>query len=442
MLPSLTLLVSRANSLSGECLLPGDKSISHRALIFSAISENRVTIDNLLVAEDVLATQEALKSLGVQVVCDEQSGQRTVVGVGLGGLSRPLKAINLGNSGTSIRLLAGLLSAQPFESVCIGDASLSKRPMGRVITPLRRMGAQISGVVSDKMVTAPLKIVGVPRLKGISYDLPMPSAQVASAILLAGLYAEGNTRVSGLGIARDHTQRMLSYFGYQSLVEQKDAVCIKGGGRLLGRDIIVPGDFSSAAFFIVAASIIPGSDVVFRKVGVNPGRTGLLTILKAMGADITLFNPCLLGDEPAADIRVRFAKLSGVRVPDEWVAAAIDEFPVLMVAAACATGVTIIRGAKELRVKECDRIQVMIAGLNSLGVKAVEYPDGARIEGGSLIKGGVVDSKGDHRIAMAFAVLGALVDTQLTVTGASSIATSFPQFVTFARQLGFVVTLQ
>lgn len=428
---------SKTAALFGDFYVPGDKSISHRALIFSAISIKRVKINNLLLSDDVLATMGALRSLGIHIELNSAQGNCSVEGVGLHGLKKPSAILNMGNSGTSMRLLTGLLSAQSFESICIGDSSLSNRPMGRVIDPLSLMGASISGVEKEGKITPPLHIQAASRLQGVKYRLPVASAQVATAILLAGLYAEGTSEVSSLGGARDHTLRMLSWFHYPFFEWQGDSVKIKGGGSLCANELSIPGDFSSASFFIVATVITPDSEVVFRRVGMNPGRIGLMAILKLMGADIVLFNEQQICGEPVADIQVKYSKhLKGVNVPVAMVASMIDELPVLMVAATCAAGCTRIKGAAELRFKESDRIHAMVTGLMKLGVCVHEYPDGVLIEGGRPLKGGQVNSFGDHRIAMALLMLGGVTQREVTVRNCTSIATSFPDFLAFSQQMG------
>jgi 3-phosphoshikimate 1-carboxyvinyltransferase len=354
-----------------------------------------------------------------------------VHGVGLHGLVAPAAPLDCGNAGTGMRLLAGLLAGQPFDSVLTGDASLSRRPMGRVIEPLVRMGACIG---SDGGLP-PLRIRGGQALHGIDYDLPVASAQVKSALLLAGLYARGETRIREPHPTRDYTERMLRAFGWPIAFAPGEAR-LTGDHRLLATDVSVPADFSSAAFFVVAATLVPGSDLLLRRVGLNPRRTGLLQALRAMGADIIESGLDEQGGEPVADLRVRHAPLRGIEVPEALVPDMIDEFPVLFVAAACAQGTTVVRGAAELRVKESDRIATMAQGMRTLGIDVEETPDGAVIRGGRL-HGGSVTSHGDHRVAMAFAVAGQRADGEVRIGDVANVATSFPGFDALARDCGF-----
>lgn len=420
--------------IKGVCRVPGDKSISHRAVILGAIAQGITQVDGFLEGLDCLATLAAFKQMGVQIE-GPVDNKLIIHGVGKQGLSAPKEPIDLGNSGTSMRLLAGLLSAQPFDSVLIGDASLMTRPMARIITPLTRMGAKIEG---SKENTAPLKISGGQSLVGIHYDCPVMSAQVKSSILLAGIYAEGDTSVSEMGVTRDHTERMLTTFGYPIKKSDRN-VGLHGGGELTAVDVVIPSDISSAAFFMVAASISPGSNLLIKNVGINPTRLGVIPILQLMGADIKLVNKRVCGDEPVADIAVKHAPLEGIEIPLEYVSSAIDEFPALFIAAAAANGQTVLKGAKELRVKESDRIASMVAGLVTLGINAEPLEDGAVIEGGQ-IKGGVIDSFGDHRIAMAFTIAGLIAEKRITVTGCDQVLTSFPGFVSLAQTLGMTIS--
>jgi 3-phosphoshikimate 1-carboxyvinyltransferase len=368
-------------------------------------------------------------------------GRVTVYGVGLNGLTQPPGPLYVGNSGTSIRLLAGLLSGQAFDTELRGDASLTARPMGRVANPLAEMGA----VIETSEGKPPMVIRGGHTLKGVKYALPVASAQVKSCMLLAGLYAEGETCVVEPAPTRDHTERMLRGFGYDVSTRQLDKVsreiCVKGGGVLKGSKIDVPADISSAAFFMVAASIVPGSDLVLEHVGINPTRVGIVNILTQMGADIELTNDRVVGGEPVADIRVRYAPLKGINIPEEQVPLAIDEFPALFVAAACAEGRTVLTGAEELRVKESDRIQAMADGLQTLGVKAEATPDGMIIDGGPM-GSGTIDSLGDHRIAMSFAVAALRAQGEIKIQNCANVATSFPNFVELASQVGMSVQVQ
>ena len=398
--------------------------------MLGALAEGTTQVSGFLEAEDSLATLAAFRAMGVLIEGPED-GRVTIHGVGMGGLSVPEAPLDLGNSGTSMRLLSGLLAGQHFDSVLTGDRSLTKRPMKRVINPLREMGAQID---SSEQGTAPLKIRGGASLSAINYTMPMASAQVKSCVLLAGLYSDGETRVTEPAPTRDHTERMLAGFGYPVRREGATAI-ISGGGRLTATTIDVPSDISSAAFFLVGASIATGSDLILNHVGVNPTRTGVIDILRLMGADIEVINQRLVGGEPVADLRVRSAPLRGIAIPEALVPLAIDEFPVLFVAAACAEGTTILTGAEELRVKESDRIQVMADGLSIIGIDAQSTEDGIVIQGGA-IAGGEVDSGGDHRIAMAFSIAALRSEGPVTVTDCDNVNTSFPGFVELASRLG------
>ncbi|MEP5765240.1 MAG: 3-phosphoshikimate 1-carboxyvinyltransferase, partial [Halieaceae bacterium] len=367
--------------------------------------------------------------------------QVVIHGVGLHGLSAPAGPIDLGNSGTSIRLMSGLLAGQAFASELSGDASLCGRPMGRVITPLRQMGADIAG---DEAGRPPLKIGGGASLKGIHYDLPMASAQVKSCVLLAGLYAEGETSVTEPAVTRDHTERMLRGFGCEVSRDEQGVIRVQSGATLTAMDIEVPADISSAAFFLVAASIAPGSDLVLNHVGINPTRIGIINLLRLMGADIELLDVREVGGEPVADIQVRAAQLRGIDVPAAEIPLAIDEFPALFVAAACAEGRTVLRGAEELRVKESDRIAAMAEGLQTLGVTVEVLEDGIIIDGfgprGSFT-GGVINSHHDHRIAMSFAIAALRASAEIRVREADNVATSFPGFDALARGLGLQISV-
>ena len=423
-------------SLRGNIRVPGDKSISHRSIMLGAIAEGTTYISGFLEGEDALATLNSFKAMGVNII-GPYKGEVSVHGVGMNGLSSPKDPLYLGNSGTSVRLLAGLLSGQNFDTTLVGDDSLSVRPMGRVVDPLTLMGANIS----SKDGLLPLQIKGGDSLTGLNYHLPMASAQVKSAILLAGLYADGKTSITEPAPTRDHTERMLSGFGYT--VEKNDSkISIFGGGKLRSCLIDVPADISSAAFFMVAASIVPGSDIVLRHVGINPTRTGVIDILKLMGADITVSNMKDVGGEPVGDIRIRYTELNGIEIPVNLVPLAIDEFPVILVAASFATGTTVLKGAEELRVKESDRIQAMVDGLNLIGVDIEGTADGAIVNGGlvnSQINELEVNSFHDHRIAMAFAVAGLRVESKLVINDCDNVATSFPNFTDLANSIGFAI---
>jgi 3-phosphoshikimate 1-carboxyvinyltransferase len=419
--------------LRGEIVVPGDKSISHRAVMLASLATGTSRIRGFLEGEDTRATARVFARMGVQIDAPS-AGERIVHGVGLHGLRAADGPLDCGNAGTAMRLLCGLLAGQSFDSTLVGDASLSRRPMRRVTEPLARMGACIE---TGPDGTPPLHIHGGRHLQGIDYASPMASAQVKSAVLLAGLYAAGETGVTEPRPTRDYTERMLAAFGWPVAFEP-GRVRLSGGQVLRAIDIDVPADFSSAAFFIVAATLVPGSEWVLRGVGMNPRRTGLLHVLRAMGAEIAEENRHDAGGEPVADLIVRHASLHGIEVPAEHVADMIDEFPVLFVAAACAKGVTTIRGAAELRVKESDRIAVMAAGLQALGARIEEIPDGAVVEGGGL-HGGTVDAHGDHRCAMAFAMAGAVADGPVTIHDCAHVATSFPGFIELARGCGLSV---
>ena len=426
-------IVSPSATLRGHLQVPGDKSISHRAIMLGALADGVTRIGGFLEGEDCLATLQAFRAMGVAIE-GPQDGGIVIQGVGLHGLQAPRQPLYMGNSGTSMRLLAGLLAGQTFASVLSGDASLNRRPMKRVTEPLSRMGARIATTLAG---TAPLQIQGNPALQGIDYTLSVASAQVKSCLLLAGLYAQGRTCVTEPAPTRDHTERMLVGFGYP-LERQQQRVCLHGGGHLRACTLEIPADISSAAFFLVGASIAPHADIVLENVGVNPTRAGVITLLRQMGADITLLNERQAGGEPVADIRVRSAPLHGIRIPAELVPLAIDEFPALFIAAACARGETVLTGAEELRVKESDRIQVMADGLQTLGIAARPTPDGMIISGGTLT-GGVIDSQGDHRIAMAFAMAALRAQGTLRIQDCANVNTSFPGFVELARDAGLTI---
>jgi len=415
--------------VAGDIRVPGDKSISHRAVLLGAVAEGTTDIDGFLEGEDCLATLAALTALGVAVE-RPGPGKVRIHGAGLGGLRAPSAALDLGNSGTSMRLLSGLLAGQGFDSILIGDASLMSRPMERVAAPLRRMGAD----VSTNEGRPPVAIRGSRALRGMEHRLEVPSAQVKSALLLAGIQAEGRTIVREPGISRDHTERMLGAFGVP--VSRDDgAVAVEGRARLQGTHVDVPGDFSSAAFFIVAALVAAREPLRILGVGVNPTRTALIDILRMMGADIRMHRLSEIGGEPRADIEVRPGDLHGIRVPEAFVPVAMDELPVLFAAAAVAEGETVVTGAGELRVKESDRLTAMARGLTALGVGVEKRLDGLRIHGGR-IGGGKVDSRGDHRIAMSFAVLGARAQAPVEIDDVGNVATSFPGFTALARSAG------
>lgn len=422
-----------ARALRGEVAVPGDKSISHRAIMLSALAGGTSRLRGFLEGEDTRATARIFARMGVRIEAPA-AGERIVHGVGLHGLRAPDGMLDCGNSGTAMRLLCGVLAGQAFDSTMTGDESLSKRPMRRVTDPLARMGAVIE-TGSDG--TPPLHVRGGRTLCGIDFASPIASAQVKSAVLLAGLYAEGVTSVTEPRPTRDYTERMLHAFGWPIAFEPGKAR-LSGGHALRATDVDVPADFSSAAFFIVAAAIVPGSELTLRGIGMNPRRTGLLHVLRLMGADIVEESQREAGGEPVADLAVRCAPLRGIEVPVEHVADMIDEFPALFVAAACADGITTIRGAEELRVKESDRIAVMAAGLRALGARIEETPDGAVIEGGTL-HCGTVESHGDHRCAMSFAMAGAVAAGGIRIADCANVATSFPGFVELANGCGLAL---
>jgi 3-phosphoshikimate 1-carboxyvinyltransferase len=425
--------VTPGGRLNGRLRVPGDKSISHRSIMLGSLAEGETRVSGFLEGEDSLATLAAFRAMGVNIE-GPQAGRVRIQGVGLHGLTAPAEALYLGNSGTSMRLMSGLLAGQAFDVTLTGDASLSGRPMQRVVRPLTAMGARIDATAAG---TAPLQVHGEVSLHAIDYDMPVASAQVKSAILLAGLYASGTTCVREPAPTRDHTERMLAGMGYPVLREP-GRVCLEGGHVLHGIDIDIPADISSAAFFLVGASIAPGSDLLLEHVGMNPTRTGVIDILRRMGADIVVSNARDVGGEPVADLRVRSAPLRGIEIPPELVPLAIDEFPVIFVAAACAQGRTVLTGAEELRVKESDRIQVMADGLNTLGIDAVATADGMQIEGGSP-GGGCVASHGDHRIAMAFSMAALRSQVAIEIRDCANVNTSFPDFVGQARQAGISI---
>jgi len=409
--------------------VPGDKSISHRALMLGGIARGRTRISGFLAGADCLATLAAMQAMGVAVQ-RERPTEVVVDGLGLQGLHAPSGPLDLGNSGTAMRLMTGLLCGQPFDSVLTGDASLTARPMQRVITPLQAMGAAIDSHDGRP----PLTVRGRRALHGIDYALPVASAQVKSALLLAGLQAAGVTRVVEPAVTRDHTERMLRAMGVE-VVTDGARIEIAGGQQPAGCDVRVPADLSSAAFPMLAALIAADADLTIRDVGVNPTRTGVIEILRAMGADIRLENPRRFGDEPVADLRVRASGLTGGAVDAGLVSLAIDEFPVLFVAAAAASGSTEFTGIGELRVKESDRIAAMAAGLRALGIDVEESDDGAVVHGGRF-RGGIVESRGDHRIAMALTVAATVAAAQVTVRDVDAVDTSFPGFADCLRSLG------
>ncbi len=417
-------------AVRGRVRVPGDKSISHRSVMLGGIAEGRTEVSGFLASADCLATLEAFRAMGVRVDRHTETSL-TVHGRGLHGLQAPTQVLDMGNAGTAIRLSMGLLAGQKFESTLTGDSSLRSRPMERVARPLRMMGADL--LTTDGK--PPVTVRPVSQLNGIDYALPVASAQVKSAILLAGLYAQGVTQVTEPAPTRDHSERMLRGFGVQ-IETSGPRVRLAGGQKLTGARIEVPGDISSAAFFLVAGCLAGAEDFVVENVGVNPTRTGILDILKLMGADLTVHARPAQGGEPVADIQLRRSNLKGIQVPESLVPLAIDELPVLFIAAAGAQGETVFTGAAELRVKESDRLAVMAEGLTRLGARNELAPDGIRIEGGRRLQGGEVDSHGDHRIAMSFAVASLLCDGTIQVRDTENVGTSFPGFVATARGCG------
>ena len=435
---SITYIAQPGGILTGSIRVPGDKSMSHRSIMLGSLSEGCTIVSGFLQGEDSLATLKAFQSMGVDISGPDEQGKVVINGVGMQGLKAPDDAIDLGNSGTSMRLLTGLLASQGFNITLTGDHSLSSRPMKRVTDPVKQMGAVIESMANG---TAPLKIKShkSSKLNGIEYTLPMASAQVKSCVLLAGLYAQGKTCVTEPAPTRDHTERMLQGFGYQldieNLDEQRSRICLEGGGKLTACDIDVPADISSSAFFMVGASIAEGSDLSLQHVGINPTRIGIINILQQMGADITLSNEQVVGGEPVADIRIRSAQLKGIHIPEDQVPLAIDEFPAISIAAACAQGQTILSGAEELRVKESDRIQAMIDGLQILGIDCEGTRDGMIINGGKLTSG-TVESLGDHRIAMSFAMAALRSSGEIKINDCANVNTSFPNFIDLAKSCG------
>ena len=430
-------IARKGRPLQGSLVIPGDKSVSHRAVMFAALADGTSTIDGFLEGEDTRATARIFSQMGARMETPSPS-RRVVHGVGIDGLQAPQGELDCGNAGTGMRLIAGVLAGQAFDSVLIGDESLSRRPMRRVTGPLAQMGARIDTQADG---TPPLHVHGGQPLKGIAFASPVASAQVKSAVLLAGLYADGETSVVEPHPTRDYTERMLAAFGVE-IEYSPGKARLRGGQRLRATDIVVPADFSSAAFFLVAASIIPGSELRLQQVGLNPRRTGLLHALRLMGADITEENPAEQGGEPVADLVVRHAPLKGARIPEALVPDMIDEFPALFVAAAAAEGQTVVTGAAELRVKESDRLAAMATGLRTLGVQVDETEDGATIHGGAVLGSGTIESHGDHRIAMAFAIAGQLTDGEVRINDVANVATSFPGFDSLAGGAGFGLTAE
>lgn len=432
---ALTWKSSPVSALEGALRVPGDKSISHRAIMLGALAEGRTEVSGFLEGEDCLATMHAFQAMGVPIAHHGQ-GRVSIDGQGLHGLKAPAQVLDVGNSGTSMRLMAGVLAGQAFDSVLVGDNSLMKRPMRRVTEPLALMGASIETTESG---TAPLRIQGRP-LQGIDYTLPVASAQLKSCLLLAGLYAKGETRITEIGISRDHSERMLGGFGVQ-IAQSGATLSIRGGQTLRGCEVVVPGDVSSAAFFIVAALIAERGEVLIENVGMNPTRSAVVEILQMMGGKILIENAREAGGEPVADLRVCASALQGIEIPKHLVPIAIDEFPILFVAAACAEGETLAGDLAELRVKESDRLAAMEAGLKVLGVDCQAGQDSMRIrgKGGTAFSGGVIDSLGDHRIAMSFAVAALRSAAAIEIRDCDNVATSFPNFRDLAQGIGMQI---
>jgi 3-phosphoshikimate 1-carboxyvinyltransferase len=431
---SLRFSVQPGGRLRGRIRMPGDKSVSHRAVMLGALAEGVTEVTGFLDGEDCLRTLQAFRAMGVDIERRSQTAL-SLRGAGLHGLKPPTGDLDLGNSGTSMRLMAGILSGQAFDSSLTGDESLRHRPMKRVTVPLMQMGACID---TSETGTAPLRIHGGQALHGIAYVMPVASAQVKSCLLLAGLYAEGETSVTEPAPSRDHTERMLAGFGY-AVSRSGARVALRGGGKLEARPVAVPGDISSAAFFLVGAAVVPGSELIIENVGVNPTRTGVIEILRLMGAEIEVLGARENSGEPVADLRVRGRGLKGIRIPAALVPLAIDEFPAIFVAAACAEGETLLMGAEELRVKESDRIAVMAEGLRSVGIGAEPAADGIRIRGGQL-GGGRIASHGDHRVAMAFAMAALRATKPLQIDDCANVNTSFPGFAALAAQAGLAIS--
>jgi len=428
-MPMKTLQIKPAKKLSGEISVQGDKSISHRAVILGSIAEGTTRVTNFLPSEDCIRTIKAFEAMGINI----EMNRNTLIinGKGLNGLTEPNDVMDMRNSGTSARLLCGLLSGQPFFSVMTGDSSLRRRPMKRIAEPLRMMGAAIWGRGGGDFL--PMCIKGS-ETEGITYKLPVASAQVKSAILFAGLYAKGRTSVEEITTSRDHTERMMDYFGI-NLERKGTTIIVEGGERPSARNVDVPGDISAAAFFMVGASIVSDSDVVIKDVGINPTRTGIIDILMKMGASIEILNQRKMGAEPAGDIRIKSALLKGVEIKGDIIPRCVDELPVICIAAAVAEGETVIKDASELRVKESDRIAVMAECLSRVGVEVETYPDGIRIKGGRGFKGTVCNSHGDHRIAMSMAIAGLITEGEMTIEDTECINTSFPEFEETLRKL-------
>jgi len=422
-------IVNQAKQLTGKITVPGDKSISHRAIMISSLAKGDSNIEGFLRADDCIRTIDCFRKMGIEI--DFEDGVVTVKGKGLLGLHEPLDVFDVGNSGTTIRLLVGILAGQKFHATLTGDESIRRRPMGRVIEPLKKMGAVIHGRQRDTL--APLTIIGR-ELKGISYEMPVASAQVKSAVLMAGLYAKGITTIIEKESTRDHTERMLEYFGAAIKRDDKN-ISVEGEGELKAKKIFVPGDISSASFLMVAASIVPGSDILISNVGVNPGRTGIIDVLHRMGANIEVTNERILSNEPVADISIKYSELNAIELSGSIIPRIIDEIPIIAVAATQARGKTVIKGAEELRFKESDRIKTTVHELKRLGANIEESRDGIVIYGPSKLKKGICQSYGDHRIAMISAIAGLVASDQTMVEKVECIETSFPAFAATINSL-------
>jgi 3-phosphoshikimate 1-carboxyvinyltransferase len=422
-------IVNQAEQLQGEVKVPGDKSISHRAAMIGSIAKGDTRIENFLRSDDCMRTIDCFRKMGIEI--DFEDGTVIVKGKGLTGLHEPTDVFDVGNSGTTMRLITGILAGQKFHSTLTGDETIRRRPMGRVVEPLKKMGAVIHGRQRDNL--APLVIIGK-DLRGIIYEMPMASAQVKSAVLLAGLYARGTTTVVEKEPTRDHTERMLEYFG-AAIKREGKSISIEGGNEFSGKKVSVPGDISSAAFLMVAASIVPGSDILIRDVGVNPGRTGIIDVLHRMGAGIEVKNERILSNEPVADISVRFSQLNATELNGSIIPKIIDEIPVIAVAATQAKGKTVIKGAEELRFKESDRIKTTVRELKRLGANIEEARDGVIVYGPTKLKKGICQSYGDHRIAMISAIAGLAASDQIVVEKVECVETSFPGFASIINSL-------
>ncbi|XQW86621.1 3-phosphoshikimate 1-carboxyvinyltransferase [Thalassotalea piscium] len=431
---TITFVAQPGNAVSGDIIVPGDKSCSHRSIMFGALANGTTHVKGFLPGDDCLATMTAFKAMGIEIEGPDAENNVTIHGKGINGLTAPEQPLNIGNSGTTIRLMSGLLAGQQFASTMSGDNSLNKRPMGRVVTPLQAMGAAIS---ASNDGTPPVVCQGLKKgekLKAINYELPMASAQVKSCVLLAGMYADGITTVTEPGITRDHTERMLTAFGYPVTVDG-NKISIEGGHQLTACDFQVPGDISSATFFMVAGLIAKSGEITIRNVGMNPTRIGAINILQQMNGDITIINERMAGGEPVADLIVKASNLQGIDINEADVPLAIDEFPAIFIAASCANGLTRLRGAEELRVKESDRIQAMADGLKILDIECTVYDDGIDIVGGQLTSG-TIHSHDDHRIAMSFAISSLRASGTIEILECDNVATSFPNFVALANQVG------